>query len=183
MNNEALQAYITTLSKMFEQAEEAARPGLGDPPWSHLFDPDLAPNGSLAWLGQWVGVPAEIRSSLEDPVVFYARQRQRIADHLGWNRGSAAAMKAVVKPLLTGNKSVFFQERDTSAYRITVITRTAETPDVAAVQRALISQKPAGIVLNYVVTAGRTFQETTAIGATFATSQTTWPLFSNRRGT
>lgn len=182
MNNPDLQAFITTLGQMFEQSELAARPGDDLPPWSQMFDPAMAPEEALAWLGQWVGVMPEFKSSLETDEDFFARQRQRIMDHLGWNRGSAAAMKAVITPLLTGNKSVFFQERSTSAYTVTVITRTSETPDPAAVERALRTQKPAGIVLTYLVTAGRTFAETTALAQTFATSQTTWPLFSNRRG-
>lgn len=88
----------------------------------------------------------------------------------------------VVTPLLTGNKTIFFEERSTSAYTITVITRTTETPDSDAVLRALMTQKPAGIILTYVTTAGRTFAETTALGHTFATSLTTWPTFNNRRG-
>jgi hypothetical protein len=182
MNNADLQAYITTLGQMFEQSEQAARPGDDLPPWSQMFDPTMAPDAALAWLAQWVGVPAEFKSSLETDADFFARQRQRISDHLGWNRGTRAAMIAVVVPLLTGNKSVFFEERATSAYTITVITRTAETPDPDAVERALRTQKPAGIVLTYLTTTGRTFAETTALGQTFATSETTWPTFNDRRG-
>lgn len=182
MNNSDLQAYIGSLGHMFDQAELAARPGDGDPPWSQMFDPTMAPDEALAWLGQWVGVPKEFKSSLETNEDFYARQRQRIITHLGWNRGTRQAMIDVVTPLLTGNKTVFFDERSTSAYTITVITRTAETPDPDAVERALLTQKPAGIVLTYVVVTGRTFAETTALGQTFATSHTTWPTFNDRKG-
>jgi len=182
MNNVALQAYINALGRMFDQAEGAARPGNGDPPWSHMFDPTKAPDEALAWLAQWVGVQFEIQSSLEPNADFFARQRQRIVSHLGWNRGTRQAMIDVVTPLLTGNKSVFFEERSTSAYTIIVITRTAETPDPAAVERALLTQKPAGIVLTYVTSTGRTFAETTALGQTFATSHATWPTFNDRKG-
>jgi hypothetical protein len=182
MNNSDLEAYLGAIGHMFDQSEAAARPGDGDPPWSHIFDPTVAPEEALVWLAQWVGVPSEFKSSLESSDDFFARQRQRIIDHLGWNRGTRQAMIDVVTPLLIGNKSVFFDERSTSAYTITVITRTAETPDPDAVLLALMTQKPAGIVLTYETTTGRTFAETTALAQTFATSEATWPTFNDRKG-
>jgi hypothetical protein len=180
--NQDFETYIGALGTMFENVEQLVRDGQGSPPWQVVFDPDNAPNNTLTWLAQWVGVELERQSSFENDEQFYARQRERIKAHLGFDRGSAKAMRAAASLYLTGNKQVFFRERDGDAYTLTVITRIDETPDPDAVLRELMRLKPAGIVLNFLVTTGRTFEETTALGQTFATSTTTWPTFNDREG-
>jgi hypothetical protein len=147
-----------------------------------MFDPNNCPVEALAWLGQFVGVPLENRSVLEADAPYYARQRSRIAAHIGFSRGTPAAMRAVLAPLLTGNQTVFFKERDGDPYTLTVVTRTSETPDAVAARRALLTQKPAGIILNYTTANTRTFAETTATGNTFAASLAAWPTFNARTG-
>lgn len=181
--NEDLQNYLSAIGRMFEPAETAARDNKGNPPWSMMFDPDNAPTYALAWLGQFVGVELDIRSQFESDADYWARQRQRIKSHLGFARGSLPAIEAAAGLYLTDNKTVFIQERDGSAYHITIITRTAETPDSDKVLREILRQKPAGITLDYVVVAGRTFRETTATGNTFDDSGVEWATFNDRRGT
>jgi hypothetical protein len=180
--NADLEAYIGALGVMFENVQEMVSDGKGSPSWSQIFDSDNAPTDALGWLAQWVGVDLDRRSSFEADDVYWSRQRAKIKAHLGFERGSLGAIRAAAQLWLTGSKTVFIQERDGTAYTLTVITRTAETPDPDAVLRELLKQKPAGIILNYVVAAGRTFVETTALGRTFAGSTTAWPTFDNRRG-
>jgi hypothetical protein len=180
--NEDFQNYVSAIGQMFEPAEKAARDNKGSPPWSMMFNPDTAPTYALAWLGQFVGVELDIRSQFESDDDYWSRQRQRIKNHLGFARGSLDAIKAAAGLYLTGNKTVFIQERDSSAYHLTIITRTSETPDSDKVLREILKQKPAGIVLDYVVVAGRTFRETTATGNTFNDSAAEWPTFNDRKG-
>lgn len=180
--NTDLEFYIGALSSMFEQSEDAVRDGQGSPPFSMMFDPDIAPIAALAWLGQFVGVAPERRSQYELEDTFYVRQRQRIKDHLGFERGTAGAMRAAAESYLTGNKTVLFRERDGSAYHITVVTRVSETPDSGKVLRALTDLKPAGITLDYHTVVGRDFAEVLAANATFTAAAAAYPTFNDMRG-
>jgi hypothetical protein len=181
-SNSDLEQYIGAISAMFEQSEDAVRDGNGSPPFSMMFDPDLCPEEALAWLGQFVGVQPELESQYEAHTDFIARQRQRIKDHLGFNRGSTASMIAAASLHLIGNKAVIFRERDGSAYHLTVVTRTAETPDPAKVEAELLKLKPAGITLDYHTITGRDFAEVNANNANFLAAKTAYPTFNDMRG-
>lgn len=116
----------------------------GRPGWSSAMDPDLIPAAGLDWLGQFTGV------RFVDPTTEQGK-RDGIKAHVNWNRGTPAAMRTAAQTTLTGNKTVNILERTSSAWTMTVVTRTSETPDAAATLKALMSQKPAGIVLTHVV--------------------------------
>lgn len=111
-----------------------------DPGWSIVMDVDRAPSEWLGWLAQFAGV--RLPSGLSD-----ADQRIRIKNTDGFKRGTPTAIVAAVQPFLTGTKTVYLVERHGSAYRLTVATKAAETPSIAAVTAAVLTQKPAGIVL------------------------------------
>jgi len=131
----------------FDLVDQVARPAVEDRgPWETLLDIDNTPAVFLPWVAQCVGVDPGGLVGLTE-----FQQRDFIRDTAGWRRGTPAAMLGAVKPYLTGTQQVRMIERDESAYRLTVITRTSETPDPAAAERALRTQKPAGIVLNYIV--------------------------------
>lgn len=131
------------------------------PPGSPLVDVDRCPDWALPWLAQLVGVtiPAGMAPELA---------RAGIRDVAGWKRGTVAALRAAAGFHLSGEKTVYFRERDTTGgdppYCLEVVTRTRETPDPAAVEAELRRQKPAGIVLTYRVVAGWDYQEMTATG-------------------
>src|SRR4029077_9853146 len=72
-------------------------------------------------------------------------------------RGSLAAMRSAAQLFLVGNRTVNIYERINSAYHMVVQTYFNETPDPNIVRAALMSQKPAGIVLDYTVTIGQTW--------------------------
>lgn len=110
-----------------------------------MYDPDRAPAWALEWLSQQVGLD-ELPSFLSE-----AEQRALIRDAPGMRRGTPAAMIAAVQPYLTGSGSVIFVERDGGPYKLTVVTRTSETPDPDAALAALMNAKPAGIDLTYVI--------------------------------
>jgi hypothetical protein len=136
-------AYLCeALSKPFLQVQEIFDPEGDVPPVAPLLNPDLCPDFALSWLGQLVGVtiPAGTAPDIA---------RAIIRDVAGFRRGTRAAILAGVSATLTGTKTIFIRERDTSAYTLEIVTLAGETPDPALTQAAILAVKPAGIVLSY----------------------------------
>jgi hypothetical protein len=159
----------------FEQVAEIIDPP--DPllPWEPLFDLDLCPDWALPWLGQLVGVRVPIGLS-EDDMRRFVRE---LALH---KRGSPEAIIAAAKFALTGSQTVILHERDAgSAYRIEVVTFTNETLDPAALTRAILSQKPGGIVLASITTTGWIYQDMTLAftGKFYKDIVTTYPTYAH----
>lgn len=135
------------IARPYRLTDEIANPPVeGRGPWETLLDIDHTPPEFLPWLGQFVGIRPVQLVGLDE-----AQQRDFIRACSAYRRGTPAAMVAAAQVHLTGTRQVRMIERDESAYRLTVLTRTSETPNPAAVERAIRSQKPAGIVLNYIV--------------------------------
>lgn len=134
----ALTAALQTLLDF--ASDTAEHPALGG-----LLDINTTPDRALAWIAdQIVGVdpagktPQQLRTAIRE-----------LPNH---RRGRPATMVAAAQQHLTGSKTVRLLERTGgNARQLTVITRTAETPNQAAVLRALLSQKRAGVVLTYIV--------------------------------
>jgi hypothetical protein len=159
--NYALAKFCAAVGGMLQIIEDYARDqadanGNILPGWSQLLDLNRAPFAALPWLGQFVGVP--VTRSLTD-----AQQRAQIRAVGGWNRGTVAAMVAALQPTLTGTKTVIVKEQDPvacpsiPAYGITFTTYLAETPNIPASLAALVSQKPAGLILNFVQLLGEDY--------------------------
>jgi Phage tail protein (Tail_P2_I) len=131
------------------------------PPGSPLVDVDRCPDWALPWLAQLVGV-------VLPPGVDAATARVLISDVAGWRRGTPAALRAAAGLHLTGDKSVYFRERDATGadppYTLEVVTLTSETPEPDAVLAALLAQKPGGIVLTYRTVTGWDYQAMTTEG-------------------
>lgn len=108
---------------MFDQIETYARDrATGEPGWSIIMDPNVCPPEALNWLAQFVGVPL-------DSAIAVADQRAMIIGEQSFKRGTPAAMKAAVQRLLTGTKSLYFQERAGDPYKLLVATLPEETPE------------------------------------------------------
>jgi hypothetical protein len=99
-----------------------------------------------------------------------AEQRDSIAALAGKTPGSPSGLRALAQIFLTGNRTVWFRERDGSAYQLEIVTRTAETPDEDRVEAILRANKPAGLVLDYRTVAGWDYQQlkTEFTGQTYA---------------
>jgi hypothetical protein len=142
----ALANYCAALGELFQIVDDYGRDQIvsGElaPGWSQVLDLTRAPTVALPWLAQFVGV--QLTAGLTD-----AQQRMQIASVGGWNRGTISAMVLAAQATLTGTKTVNFVERNTDAYTMTVITKSSETPNPVATLAALVSQKPAGIILLY----------------------------------
>lgn len=172
--------YVNGFSEMFQVVDDYGRDQLiaGNyaPGWSQMLDLNRCPTEALGWLAQFVGVT--LQQGLTD-----AQQRARIAAVGGWSRGTVASIVAAAQQYLTGTKTVVVRERDPGvvpanpAYGLTVITRTAETPSSAAVLAAILSQKPAGIILNYQTLTGTDYQGLLDLYATYQVIFTTYTTY------
>lgn len=117
-NGWALLIFIAALGVMFDDIDQLAH---SSPAWSLLLDVDNIPAKGLPWLGQFIGVV--VNTNLSEN-----QQRDQIRNHLGWGRGTVAALINSVKPYLTGTQTVIVDERDTSPYHFTLSTYSAESP-------------------------------------------------------
>jgi hypothetical protein len=146
----SLDTYLRSLADpLFQEVEDWASDGDdGSPGYSILVDPDRVPTEGIPWLGQFVGVT--ITSGLSD-----ADQRVQLIGLGNWKRGTVAALEAAVKPLLTGSQTIVVKERDTSPYHFEVYTLASETVDINKARAALLTQKPAGLVMNYFTYSGQ----------------------------
>jgi tail protein P2 I len=149
---------------MFQEVQDLARDTPQGVGWSAVVDLQRCPDNWLPWLAQFVGV--SIPGGLMP-----ADQRAWIAGADGFNRGTPAALRAAAGAYLTGDKTVFFRERDPSGavppYTLEVVTVESETPDPDVVLAALMAQKPAGLVLTYRTVVGWDYQEQTATSTTY----------------
>jgi hypothetical protein len=114
--------------------------------YSILLDVDRAPAIALPWLGQMKGV--RVTAGLLE-----ADQRDEIRHAEGLRRGSIAALEAAARMTLTGARTVRVLTRvGGDMYAVTVITRTAETPDPDLTLARLMAAKRIGVILTHVVT-------------------------------
>lgn len=121
--------------------------------WSIIFNVNTCPPEALPYLAQFVGV------HFEDSLTV-AQQRAKIIERPAFKRGTPAALLAASKQHLTGSKFVFMEERfEGHAYRLLIRTFTAHTPEPAQTLLDILSQKPAGIVLDYASVVAKTYEE------------------------
>jgi hypothetical protein len=166
------------LNPTLQEVEDYAADTPTRPGWAGIMTVDDAPTKALPWLAQFVGVQLE-------PGLSDADQRDRIRSTDGWKRGTRASIIGAAKQYLTGDKLVIIRERDPAAcatepaYGLTVITYASETPDSAKVLAAILAQKPAGIVLNYVVASGQDYE---SVFENFATYQALKNAYATYQG-
>jgi hypothetical protein len=167
----SLLTYMNAIGVMFQLLDDLLRDSPEGPGWSSLMDLNRCPPEALPWLGQFVGVrmPASYTPD---------QQRARIVATDGWKRGTVDAIKGAASATLTGNKTVFLHERAyNDAYRLQVTTYDSQTPDPSATQAAIVSQKPAGIVLDYQHVRGQTYQQVRDRFASYQLVKTTYASY------
>lgn len=147
----SLLTFCNAIGLGYQLVEDWVRDTPDGPGWSLLLDLDRCPPEALPWLGQFVGV--RLLPGADD-----AASRTRIAETDGFHRGTPDALRSAAAATLTGNKHVVFTERyHGDAYALDVVTYVDETPDDATTLRALIAQKPGGIVLTYRSSVGQDY--------------------------
>jgi hypothetical protein len=121
--------------------------------WEVIFNVDECPPEALPYLAQFVGVHFE-------PSLTVAEQRAKIKERPAFRRGTLAAIEAATKQHLTGSKFVFIEERaEGHAYRLMIRTFTVHTPEPAVTLADILTQKPAGILLDYKAMVGKTYAQ------------------------
>ena len=148
----ALAIYLESMSDTYFQiVQDWSSDSPDNPPkpgWSILMDATRVPDSAVPWLAQFVGVAVTAGMTV-------AGQRAQMVGLSTWKRGTVAALEAAPVPFLTGSQTVIVKERDTSPYHFEVETYASETPNQNLVLAALLTQKPGGLVMDYVVYSGQ----------------------------
>lgn len=167
-----LAQYCVAIASMFEVIDAAVRQGETEV----IMDPATVPLAGIPWLGQFVGLSIQRHWSPE-------LQRQQLNDRRGFRRGSPLGMARAAQTFLTGNKTVMLYERYTDdPWKLHVVTRIAETPDASLVLSALLSQKPAGIVMTHQTIDDETYDEAAALHATYNALSAAHPTYNSLGG-
>lgn len=144
-NDWALAKVCNAIGMMRQRAADLYEDRDGLPGWSQLFSVDRCPAYALPFLAQVAGTTVTVGAPEEV-------QRDEVRRHAGSARGRPASIIAAVQATLTGTKTVRLLERvGGNAWRFTVVTRTAETPDAAATYKAILSQKPLGMIATHII--------------------------------
>jgi len=98
--------------------------------WGQVLDPDAADARLLPWLAQFSGDQLLPSDMVQD-------QRDRLTSPSNFYRGTVEAIRAEMRPTLTGNQTVLVLERVSgNEFAVTIVTRTSETPNPAATEAA-----------------------------------------------
>jgi hypothetical protein len=167
------------LAKSYEQIAELIDPPEPYPPWGPLFDINVCPGWALPFLAQAVGIRLPV--GMDD-----AMARQVILEAAGHNVGKVSAIKAVLQHALVSQNppappTVWFRERDGSAYRLEIVTLAAETPDPAAVETALEASIPGGLAWSFRYIDAWDYQAMTSEGGTYAEQSAMYSTYSDLR--
>jgi hypothetical protein len=159
---------------MFAQVGDVWDPPDPAPPGAPLLDPELTPDWALPWTAQLVGVRLPAGATPD-------QARALIIGTSAWQRGTPAAIKLAAALFLTNTRTVFFRERDAGdPYALEVVTLASETPDPAQVEAAILTQKPAGIVLRYRALAGAwDYEQMTIGGGTYAEQSAAYASYAH----
>lgn len=156
-----LRDFITNLTAGAERTYSIVGEESQEFGWSIALDPDLCPTAVLPWLAQWEGVT--LTPDMTEP-----ERRQAIKDREGAARGRPATIRARIERTLTGSKRVVIRERNPGPYSLYIRTIATETPSEDLTRAAILSQKPAGIVLDYEAATGITYIDLESTYATYA---------------
>lgn len=170
--------YCDSLAAMVEPLFDWVSDTDAMPGWAILFNADEAPVEALPWLAQFVGV--QLSEGAPE-----AEARTAIKAHLGFARGTPAAIEAAAARYLVGPKRVRIQERFAQGvdnpYGLWIRVFTPDTPDGAQVLQAILGQKPAGVLLDFAVADGQTYDDLNLAFASFNAVNAAYASFEELR--
>jgi hypothetical protein len=169
----ALLLLIGLLAQPFAEVDELVGDSDDGPGWSIVFDVDRTP-------GKWLAFPAAMIGARPPEGLTDDQRRNHIKNVGGVQRGTPAAIQAAARGHLTGQQRVVFYERDGNAWWDTLVTRTAETPDSAAVVSAVNDStvKPIGRKITCLVYDGWTLDEMEAAYTTLSDLEAAFPTLN-----
>lgn len=143
--------FCRSIGAQIQEVEDIIRDTPEGPGWSSIVDVNRVPVKYIDWLAQLVGVQLNELWTPEQKLL-------AIRDLAAWRRGTVRAMVAAGQTWLTGNRTIVVEEQfNGNAYKMNVITYEAETPFPGETERAIRLQKPAGILLTYLITDGQDY--------------------------
>lgn len=145
-NGGVLEALAAALTAPREVLEVAHQDDAHEHPWGALLDPDATPAVLLDWLAVFAGI------ELPPSALTEAEKRYRIKQAAGRYRGTPRAVVEELQLVLTGTKTVLLGFHAPDEWHYIVGTIDTETPDPAAVIRAVSAQKPVGMIVETVMT-------------------------------
>jgi hypothetical protein len=132
---------------------------LSEDNWTNILDIDKTPDEALEWLAQLVGASPLPKGVPWPSSNYYEVLRNYLRENPEFRTGSPQGIIAAARQTLTRQKQVTLRERDGSPYKLSIYTRTIETPDPTRTFRAIMAQKPAGIILTYSTKAGAQYSD------------------------
>jgi hypothetical protein len=148
----SLNIYLHALGNMLKQVDDISKDGPdGEPGWSQIFDLNRAKTEWLPWTGQLVGYPVPERPDTQTFAEYDAIQRERIITRSAYRRGTAELLQEVVKEQLNEPKRALVHERyGGNPYWIKLWVWAGDiATSEAEVERAALSQKVAGLIMNF----------------------------------
>jgi hypothetical protein len=164
--------FIAAVTADLSAMDDLVRDTDDNPGWSIVLDADNAPVEYLPWIGQFIGADVDLNLSEAD-------QREQVKHVAGFRRGTLASMIAAARPYLTGTKKIVGAERSGNAYNLLLRTFASETTDPTKVYNALLSQKPAGITLDYGVITGIGYATITVTAKTYDELRAEFPTYDD----
>jgi hypothetical protein len=165
-----LYGLVEALTLPQDPLEEIVREDDTHPAWTRAVDPYEVPLWALPWLANLVGVEWAGASS--------EALRTKTIERPNYRRGTVPAIRSAAQTTLTGTKTVFVGARDGgSPWRMSIGTLATETPNPAWTLAAILSEKPAGTILEALVDLAdwtylaiwASYQDIAEVDATFAT--------------
>lgn len=145
---------LHAIAAMFQEADTLGGDVIDGPGWTSLLDTARIHEKGLPWLAQFVGVTEDDLRPLA-----VNNQRALLLDRPHFRRGTTLSIVAALQATLTGEKTVLVRERYPSAWKLSIRTVTGQTPSTSASLAAILTQKPAGITLDYSAVAGQDYQD------------------------
>lgn len=167
-----LTVFVNGLALMLKPIDDISRDGPnGEPGWSQIFDLERAKTNWLPWMGQIVGYEVPTRPSGQSLADYDAQQRERMFTRAAWRKGTNGLLHDVIAEQLNDPKRVIIQNRvGGNANQIKVWVYASDIATSAAeVEAAARSQKALGLIMEFAVLAGKTYESLRAANATYQT--------------
>jgi len=173
-NEWQLLRFVNAIAKTPQETDDLVRDTDDYVGWSSIMDLDRVADNGIGYLAQFIGVDTIGDLTPE-------AQRLRVKETAGFQRGTKAAIEGAAKQYLTGSRLVRVYERDTSPYHFRVVLFGAEVPEPDRTRRAILDQKPAGLVAVIDISTGQSYAELTSTNKTYLQLSSTYPTYADMK--